>query len=299
MLAKRKALGRGLDALLPVVEQEPAPSTDRKTVADVDINSIVPNPYQPRTTFNEEALADLVDSIRTQGVIQPVLVRRVDRKYQLVAGERRWRAAKLAEKTSIPAIVIEPTEQEMLEYALLENIQREDLNAIEEARAYQTLLQEFGLSQEEVAHRVGKKRSSIANSLRLLKLSANYQRQIAEGLLTAGHGRAILAVADPALQTHLHDAILKRNLSVRQAEVMANRLNKRRSAALAVIGKREIEPQLANLGQRLAERFGAKAAVKPMGKTRGRVEIYYHSLDDLDRILGVLGITQTSQSLSE
>jgi ParB family chromosome partitioning protein len=252
----------------------------------------VPNPYQPRTTFNEEALADLVDSIRTQGVIQPILVRRVDRKYQIVAGERRWRAAKLAEKPKIPAIVMEPTEQEMLEWALLENIQREDLNAIEEARAYQTLLQEFGLSQEEVAHRVGKKRSSIANSLRLLKLPVEIQREIAEGAMTAGHGRAILTVADPALQSQLHHAILKRSLSVRQAEAMANRLNRRRTAGSK---RKEPEPQLASLSQRLAERFGAKTAVKPMGRTRGRIEIYYHSLDDLDRILGILAITGTSQ----
>jgi ParB family chromosome partitioning protein len=293
MLAKRKALGRGLDALLPVAESERAVPVEGKTVTDIDISSIVPNPYQPRTTFNEETLADLVDSIRTQGVIQPILVRRVDRKYQIVTGERRWRAAKMAEKSQIPAIVMQPTEQEMLEWALLENIQREDLNAIEEARAYQTLLQEFGLSQEEVAHRVGKKRSSIANSLRLLKLSAEIQRQIADGTITAGHGRAILTVADPAQQSQLHHTILKRSLSVRQAEVMANRLNKRRPAGSK---KKGPEPQLADLSQRLAERFGAKATVKPMGRTRGRIEIYYHSLDDLDRILGILAITGTSQS---
>jgi ParB family chromosome partitioning protein len=296
MPVKRKALGRGLDALLPTTKQEPVVSAEGKAVADIDINSIVPNPYQPRATFNEDALSDLVDSIRTQGVIQPILVRRVDRKFQIVTGERRWRAAKIAEKSHIPAIVMEPTEQEMLEWALLENIQREDLNAIEEARAYQTLLQEFGLSQEEVAVRVGKKRSSIANSLRLLKLSPSIQGEIAKGTLTAGHGRAILAVADPAQQAKLHEAILKRNLSVRQAENLANRMNERRATGAT---KREPQPELVNLAQRLAERFGAKAAIKPTGKVRGRIEIYYHNLDDLDRILEQLAITGTSQSMSK
>ena len=292
MHAKRKALGRGLDALLPTTpELETAPVTEGKAVTEIDLNSIVPNPYQPRTAFSEDSLAELVDSIRTQGVIQPILVRRVDRKFQIVAGERRWRAARIAERTSIPAIVMEPTEQEMLEWALLENVQREDLNAIEEAHAYQTLLQEFGLSQEEVANRVGKKRSSIANSLRLLKLASEIQREISDGILTAGHGRAILSVNDPAHQAHLHDAIIKRNLSVRQAEDLATRLNKRRQPAGR---KREMSPELVSLAEQLAEKFGTKVTVKPMSMTRGRIEIHYHNLEALDRILEQLAVSGTS-----
>jgi len=281
MPVKRKALGRGLDALLPVAPEPVA--AEGKAVADIDVSSIVPNPYQPRASIADDTLSDLVESIRSHGVIQPILVRRVDRRFQIVTGERRWRAAKLAGKTNIPAIVVDRSENEMLEWALLENIQREDLNAIEEARAYQTLLQEFGLSQEEVASRVGKKRSSVANSLRLLKLASEVQRQIAEGTLTAGHGRALLAVGDPALQTHLLKTILKRNLSVRQAENLANRLNKRKGATTRK--KFSDSPQLLNLGEQLAERFGAKAVVRAMGKAKGRIEIYYHNLEDLDRIL--------------
>jgi len=297
MHVKRKALGRGLDALLPAAGQEPAVSTEGKTVAEIEISSIVPNPYQPRATLTDDSLSELVESIRSQGVIQPILVRRVDRKFQIIAGERRWRAASLAEKTHIPAIIVEPTEQKMLEWALLENVQRENLNAIEEAHAYQTLLQEFGLSQEEVARRVGKKRSSIANSLRLLRLPTEIQREIAEGKLTAGHGRAILSVADPAHQIRLHDLILKRSLSVRQAEVLANRLNRIRPSAVG--RKARTRPELVSLAEQLAERFGAKVAVKATGKTRGRIEIYYHSLEDLDRVLEQLGVTGTSQSMLE
>jgi len=281
MPVKRKALGRGLDALLPTAPEPVA--TEARAVADIDVNSIVPNPYQPRAAISDETLGDLVESIRVQGIIQPILVRRVDRRFQIVAGERRWRAARLAGKTAVPAIVVEKSESEMLEWALLENVQREDLNAIEEARAYQTLLQEFGLSQEEVASRVGKKRSSVANTLRLLKLSAEVQRQIAEGTLTAGHGRALLAVGDPDLQGRLLKTILKRNLSVRQAEGLANRLNKHAGATARK--KSGDSPQLVNLGEQLAERFGTKAIVRALGKAKGRIELYYHNLDDLDRIL--------------
>lgn len=253
---------------------------------EIDIDLIVPNPYQPRASVDDESLAELVESIRAQGLIQPILVRRMDKRYQIVAGERRWRAAKLAEMTRIPAIVVDPSEAEMLEWALLENIQRQDLNAIEEARAYQTLLQEFGLSQEEVARRVGKNRASIANALRLLKLPDDVQQEIAQGVLTAGHGRAILAVADPRKQRQLHDEIVKRGLSVRQAERIANRLSK--ASAAKPVRQRSADPHLADLADRLTEKLGAKVAVKPIGKTRGRIEIHYNTLDDLDRILDVL-----------
>jgi ParB family chromosome partitioning protein len=283
MPPKRKALGRGLDALLPSAPVTTAPPDSARAVLELDIDELVPNPYQPRASVDEEALAELVDSIRAQGVLQPILVRRVDRKYQVVAGERRWRAAKLAAMQKIPAIVVDPSETEMLEWALLENIQREDLNAIEEARAYQTLLQEFGLSQEEVARRVGKRRSSVANSLRLLKLPVTIQREIADGTFTAGHGRALLAVNDTAKQQKLREEILRRNLSVRQAEDLANKLSKAKGP-----GRRKEsapDPQLRSLAEQLSESLAAKVAVKPASRTRGKVEIYYHSLEDLDRIL--------------
>ncbi|MCX8038243.1 MAG: ParB/RepB/Spo0J family partition protein [Candidatus Sumerlaeia bacterium] len=288
MHVKRKALGRGLDALLPTAEPIPVPEAiaDVKAVADIDVNLIVPNPYQPRAAISDAALDELAESIRAQGVIQPILVRRVDRKFQLVAGERRWRAAIKAEKTHIPAIIVEPTEQEMLEWALLENVQREDLNAIEEARAYQTLIDEFGLSQEELAVRVGKKRSSVANALRLLKLPPHIQQDIASGTLTAGHGRALLAAEDERQQAHLYQQIMAKNLSVRQAERLATRISRSKPGKAAK--KVENDPQLAALIEQLSERVGAKVCVKSKGKTQGRVEIYYSSIDDLDRILSLL-----------
>lgn len=281
MPAKRKALGRGLDALLPTAEPPPARQEGR-TVAELDIDLIVPNPYQPRVAIDDAGLSELVESIRTQGVIQPVLVRRVDRKYQLVAGERRWRATKLADRKTVPAIVVEPSESEMLEWALLENIQREDLNAIEEARAYQTLLQQFGLSQEELAARVGKRRSSVANSLRLLKLPDDLQDDIIAGVLTAGHGRALLAVTDPRKRHQLRKAVVERNLSVRQAETLATRLNKVSHPPSRK--KSETGAHLTDLAERLAESLGTKVAVKPTGQRRGRIEIYYPDLDSLDRL---------------
>ena len=293
MPVKRKALGRGLDALLPSAAPPPAAEGDN-AVAQLEVGSIVPNPYQPRTPIEDASLSELVDSIRAQGVIQPVLVRRVDRKYQLVAGERRWRAAKLAGKNTIPAIVVQPSESEMLEWALLENVQREDLNAIEEARAYQTLQEHFGLSQEDLAERVGKRRSSVANALRLLRLPEDVQENIAAGRLTAGHGRALLAVTDPSKRLELQRAILSRNLSVRQAEALALRLNKA-SAAKDVRRKREADAPLIDLSNRLAEVLGAKVVVKAMGRTRGRIEVSYASLDDLDRLTSrLLGRTQNS-----
>jgi len=286
MPAKRKALGRGLDALLPTSAVSAA-AGETKALVELDVSSIVPNPYQPRAEIGDESLDELVESVRAQGVIQPILVRRVDRKYQIVAGERRWRAARLAALEKIPAIVVDLSEAEMLEWALLENVQREDLNAIEEARAYQTLLEQFGLSQEEIAKRVGKRRSSIANALRLLKLPEAVQRDIAAGVLTAGHGRALLAVADPEKRRRLREAIVERNLSVRQAEELANRLNKARPRGEEK-GSARGDAQLASLADRLSEHLGTKVTVKPRSRTKGRIEIHYHSLDDLDRILDLL-----------
>jgi len=305
MPVKRRALGRGLDALLPAAEpaaapeapSAPIPGADAaragadaaRAVVEMDLDSIIPNPYQPRKAIDEASLAEMAESIRAQGVLQPILLRRIDRRYQIIAGERRWRASRLAGLATVPAIVYELTEREMLEWALLENLQREDLNPIEEARAYQTLGQEFGLSQEEIAQRVGRQRSSVANALRLLKLPEAWQLEIINGALTAGHGRALLAVADPARQRLLHDDILARAWSVRQAEEAANRLASEsagpgRSRRKSADGREE-DPQLADLANRLTERLGAKTALHPTGKARGRLEIYYYSLDDLDRII--------------
>jgi ParB family chromosome partitioning protein len=263
-------------------EEVSTESASVRSVEVIDIDAIIPNPYQPRQAMDDEALRELSESIRVQGVIQPILLRRIDTRFQLVAGERRWRASKLAGLTTIPAMVVDLTEPEMLEWALVENLQREDLNAIEEARAYQTLIQEFGLSHEEIAQRVGKQRSSVANALRLLRLSEAIQKQIAEGVLTAGHGRALLAVANPARQKQLHERILERGLSVREAEQLAIRWGREPKS---VRPEPAADPQLAALADRLSERLGAKTQVRTLGKSKGRLEIYYYNLDDLDRII--------------
>ncbi|MEF2229396.1 MAG: ParB/RepB/Spo0J family partition protein [Pseudodesulfovibrio sp.] len=223
MSSTSKGLGRGLDALLGGVREDERKTSDAAEVKLVPVDAITPNPHQPRREFAREALEDLAASIRVRGVLQPVLVRPLGgRRYELVAGERRLRASKLAELTEIPALIREMTDQESLAIALIENLQREDLNAVEEALGYQQLQQQFGLSQEELARQVGKSRSAVANALRLLNLPEPIQVGIQQGALSAGHGRAIMAVADAKAQEALHHRIADNGLTVRQAEAQAS-----------------------------------------------------------------------------
>ncbi|PYM84627.1 MAG: chromosome partitioning protein ParB [Candidatus Rokuibacteriota bacterium] len=270
----RRGLGRGLGALLSSTPAE------GEALLEVPIDAISPNPHQPRKSFDSNGLSELTASIRTSGLIQPVVVRRQGQGYQLIAGERRWRAAKLAGLERIPALLREATDGESLELALIENLLREDLNPMDEAEAYQKLLAEFEWTQEELAQRVGRDRSSIANCLRLLKLPEPVQRDLRAGRLTMGHARALLSLTSPADQLKLREEILAHSWSVRATEEgvqkrAASRAPRRRSAELTALED--------------ALRQSLMTRVRLVGSDRrGRIEIAYASTDELDRLVGMI-----------
>jgi len=272
----REALGRGLGALLEGVDV--AGDTE---LINLPVAQIRPNPQQPRQHFDPERLQELAHSIRQQGVIQPIVVRRRPDGFELMAGERRLRAAQMAGFERIPALVKKATDQEALEVALLENLQREDLNPMEEARAYQRLQTVFQLRQEEVAQRVGKDRSSVANVLRLLKLSSSLQADIEAGRLSMGHARALLALPSAEAQQHLRDQVVAEGLSVRDTEARVRAQKSRTTAAPAK------PAQVLAAEQALHQHLGARVAIKP-GRRRGKIEITYQGEEDLQRLLGLL-----------
>lgn len=281
----RQSLGRGLSALLG----DEKPQTENAASSEIDIDLIEPNPEQPRTRFADADLEELTQSIRANGVIQPIVVRKIDGRYQIVAGERRWRASQRAELRRIPAVVKEVSDEKMLELALVENIQRHDLNPIEEAKAYRKLIDNIGLTQEEAAERVGKERSVIATSLRLLRLPGELQRSIEEGKLTAGHGRALLATDDPKVQREAANAAMDKGWSVRETEKAVKRL----ARSVAEKKKRGVMPELdANMKAaevKLKRALNTNVKIRPARKgAGGRIEIEYYSTDDLDRIYEVL-----------
>ncbi len=301
MTSANRGLGRGLDALLGGVQKDKNVTSDSAEVCMIPIDKIRPNPHQPRREFSEEALNDLCASIKTRGVLQPVLIRRLaGGSYELVAGERRLRASKLAGLTEIPTLLREMSDQESLAIALIENLQREDLNAVEEALGYQRLQQEFGLSQEELARQVGKSRSSVANSLRLLNLPNAVQTAIQQGTISAGHGRAIMAVTDSEVQDTLHQRIVENGLTVRQAEAQASfwKQNGRLPGAEEVGAPAQVtksknqakvlDPKLQSLQGALSDLLNVK--VKFSGNTeKGKVTISYDSENDLRSFVEAMG----------
>jgi len=275
-MAQRQALGRGLEALIP------GAGTEEPGIRQIPLDAIRSSPNQPRKLFDDSKLKELAASIRSHGVLAPVLLRQTEDGYELVAGERRFRAAQMAGIQSIPAIIKEVSNSEMLELALIENIQREDLNPIEEAEVYRRLTEEFGLSQEEVARRVGRDRSSVANALRLLRLPARIQQDLMAGALTAGHARALLALEAASEQLRLREQIVKRGLTVRAAESLIRRL-KARPVSQRVQGGR-LSPHLSALEDRLRQHLVTKVAVVPAGRG-GRIELHYFSDEDLTRLV--------------
>jgi len=287
---KKLALGRGLGALIPetvpTAVADDAPASD-KGYLECDVDLIQPNRYQPRSNFAAEELAQLSESIRTQGVLQPILVRKQEMGYELVAGERRLRAAKMAGLAKVPVVVKDVTNAEMLEMAIVENIQRENLNPLEEAEAYHRLMMEFGLTQEQASLRVGKSRSAVANFLRLRQLPDPIKASISDGRLSMGHARALLGADSSAQQSAAWRAIIRKSLSVRQTEELVKRL---RNAADVVERKKNgtEERHLARLAEDLSRRFGTKVQIKRRGK-KGRVEIEFYSDDDLNRLLEMFG----------
>ncbi len=286
----RNALGRGLGALIREPEPQIAPPISLQAPTggpqQIDIDLIDPNPYQPRTRFREEALEELARSIRASGIIQPLLLRPHGARYQLIAGERRWRAAQRAGLSRVPAMIREVAEELALEITLVENIQREDLNPIEQARAFERLMAEFKLTQEDVAERTGKDRATVANAVRLLKLEKPLQDLIEDGRLTAGHGRALLAVTDPKLRQSLAQRAARGGLTVRQIE----RLAARRSRAGAPLVQPETDPNTRAALEELERHLGTRVILRPRSKTRpGQLIIEYYEEAQLaglyDRLL--------------
>jgi len=267
----KKALGKGLEALIPKRED---------ALLEIEIERIIPGKHQPRTDFDENSLRELAQSIRQRGVIQPIVVSRVgDGSFKIIAGERRWKAAKIAGLEKIPAIIKDVSPAEEVEIALIENIQREDLDPVETALAFETLLNEFSITQEELSKRVGKDRATVSNYLRILKLPDKVKDYIKKGLITMGHAKAILSIDEPEKQIEIAQQIIKRSLSVRQTEKLVRNLNRLK------IRKSEKEiPEIKELEQRLISELGAKVKIYHRGK-KGRLEIYYNSLDELDGIL--------------
>jgi ParB family chromosome partitioning protein len=290
----KRSLGRGIDALLAGSEETP----DGAVVTTVPLESISAGGQQPRKRFSEESLEELARSIEQKGVLQPLLVEEAaPGQYTIVAGERRFRAARKAGLAQVPVIVRRFTELEKTEIALIENLQREDLTPVEEARGYKTLIEHGGLTQEEVARRVGKDRSTVANSLRLLKLAPEFLEALEQSRLSAGHARALLSVSDASRQQVLFRRIVEQGLSVREAEDTAGRLSRERAGGAAGRGedrgarasaRHTSRPaSLDDLEQRFIERLGTKVVLRG-SEHRGRIEISYFSMDDLERILQII-----------
>ncbi len=292
-MVKSGGLGRGLDALMADIETDtPRPAAAVPAELMLDPAILKPNPFQPRTDFDENALRELADSIREHGIIQPVIAEELpDGSYHIIAGERRTRAARLAGLSRIPVILRKFSDERKLEVALIENIQRENLNPVEEAQAYHRLMSVSNLSQEEIAIRVGKNRSTVANSLRLLKLPEDMLSSLATGQITAGHARALLSVLNPADQRILFGRIVGNALSVREAEQMASELNggSRASRTKEEPPKPNIlkNIEVQNMEQRFIDILGTKVAVKG-NLEKGTIEIAYFSRDDLERLYAIL-----------
>ncbi|MEZ5426786.1 MAG: ParB/RepB/Spo0J family partition protein [Pyrinomonadaceae bacterium] len=282
----RKALGRGLSALLG----EETDKTGKDELVELDLDLIEPNSEQPRSRFEEDGLEELAQSIRTNGIVQPIVVRKKGAGYQLIAGERRWRASQKADLKKIPAIVREVADEKLLELALIENIQRQELNPIEEAKAYKNLIDSLGLTQEMIAERVGKNRTTITTFMRLLKLPDDIQRLVEEGKISAGHARALLMAEEPDLQRRLARKIMEMSLSVRETEKAVKRAKKEKAQIYA---NKEVKSKLdANLKAaetKLRRYFGTQVQINPDGKgPGGKIEIEYYSDSDLDRLYNLI-----------
>lgn len=301
----KKVLGRGLSALIPdtyaaelkekiqplktTPEAGTALAQGQSAFRLIPLAQIIPNADQPRKEFKEEAIRELAASIREKGILQPVIVKKISQDaYMLICGERRFRAAALCGLTEIPAIVKDVASQDLLEWALIENIQRQDLNALEEAEAYARLVEERMLSHEEIAKRVGKDRATITNCLRLLRLPEEVRLHIVEGRLSAGHARTLLGLLTPEHQRQMARRIIEENLSVRQVEAIVNRSNAQKRKAKTA---RYLGPEIMDLEHQLAQRLGTQIKIFPKkNQKQGRIEIRYFSLDDLDRVLQIMGI---------
>ena len=304
-MAPKRGLGRGLSNLIPTDDTtedvSPKASKQTKTGAvtktevgkkveqTLNINRIEPNKNQPRKEFNEDALQELADSIKQFGVIEPLVVVKRKGYYELIAGERRWRAARLAGLKEVPVVIKDYDDQQIVEIALIENIQREDLNPIEEAHAYERLIQEFNLTQDEVAERVSKSRTTVTNALRLLKLTEKVQQMLIDDMLSTGHVRALITIADPQLQYETAMYIFDKKLSVRETESYVKKLlNKKPKEKTSEKEDPELSFLYKAIENRLKESLGTKTTIKAKTKDSGKIEIEYYSQEDLERITQLL-----------
>ena len=290
-----RGLGKGLDLLIPnaVGEAKVKKEVNEKTIEAkgpetiIKITKVEPNREQPRKNFDEDALQELADSIKQFGLLQPILVQ--DRKdyYEIIAGERRWRAAKMAGLKEVPVIIRNYTEQEIVEISLIENIQREDLNPIEEAQAYKRLLTEFNLKQDEVAERVSKSRAAVTNSIRLLKLSDEVQQMVIDEMITTGHARALLAIENPEEQYNIAQKIFDEKLSVRDVEKLMKNLNK--PAKTKKLDDKTMQAIYQDIEEKLKQKLSTKVTVSSKGDGAGKIEIEFYSHEDLDRLIDMMG----------
>lgn len=308
MAVKKRGLGRGLDALIPganpskenKAEDENKASQTAKTKADtkdpnniedileIDIRKIEPNRSQPRKVFDEDAIEELADSIKQFGVLQPLIVQKKDGYYEIVAGERRWRASKLAGLKKLPVIVREYEEKERVKISLIENIQREDLNPIEEAKAYEQLRKEYGLKQEEIANSVSKSRAAVTNTMRLLKLDDRVQKMILENLISSGHGRALLILEDKDKQYEVALQILDENLNVRDTEKLVKKIIKQLDTPPVSEEEEKKDEMIAFFENRMKEIIGSKVSIKEKKNHKGKIEIEYYSKEELERIIDLI-----------
>jgi len=276
----RRALGKGLSALIPDLDRKP---DDGRRVIEIPLTKIEPNPFQPRMEFDKAGIEELKQSILAKGVIQPIIVKKAGDRYQVIAGERRVRAVKEAGFETIPALVMDvESSEEMLELALVENVQREDLNPVDEARAYRTLMDRYNLTQEEIARRVGKDRSTVANLMRLLRLSPEVQERLIEGQISMGHARALLSIEDESLQVELCNRAIKERWSVRRMEKAAKSKGSQQRAR-----EPRKSPIIASIEDELRRIFGTAVRIK-RGRKKGSIEIEFYSDDDLERVLDIL-----------
>lgn len=278
-MGKKMGLGKGLQALIPSYNEEQG----KKTLRNVLLTDIKPNPKQPRQEIDQQKLKELAESIKEHGVVQPIVVRELnDGSYQLIAGERRWRACQLLNLETIPAVVTDYSDEKAAEVALIENLQRENLNPLEESIAYQSLINEFNLTQEDVAKRVGKSRTYITNMLRLLALPDEVLAMLSQGQLSTGHARAILSINDDAKKIETAKLIIKKGLSVRETEKLVKKIKDKPKRV------KKVPPELEDIKDKLQSVFGTKVSIKTTKRGKGKLEIEFYNYDDLDRIMEII-----------
>ena len=297
-MAVKKGLGKGLGNLIPESDKEAQKTkvvekvVEKKVIVKepaetiVKINEVEPNKNQPRRTFDEDALLELAESVKQHGVIQPLIVKKRDKYYEIIAGERRWRAAKMAGLKEIPVVIKDLSDQEIMEVALIENIQREDLNPIEEAQAYQRLIKEYNYKQDELAERVSKSRVAVTNSMRLLKLDERVQKMIIDDMISAGHARALLAITDSEKQYTIAMKVFDEKLSVRETEKLIKNLDKQVKPKVNTTPENDFIYR--DIENKLKESMGTKVIIHNKDNNKGKIEIEYYSQDDFERIVDIL-----------